>query len=371
MTLAATVSGCGSSGDAPPPPAGAPAPGVTPGNGFSPSTGSSNPNATCAATTAAVEKAKADIIFVIDDSGSMHEETVQIRANMNAFASKIGGSGIDYRVIVMTQKGASGADNGLCVPPPLAAANCGDNAPIFHHVPQSVASTNSLSLILATYDGVSNSPGNEDEESPTAPPWNVHLRPDAWKIFVEVTDDESEMTADAFDAALLAKPPAGMFGTAQARRYIFHSIVGWEPGSPLGSSTKCSTSEGPGTEYQKLSQLTGGIVDSVCKTDYSGVLDQLATGITDRLACELSLPAGATADPSTLVVQLTPSGAGPRPLTQVTDPSKCGSIPDAWYYDDNAKPTKVVLCPSTCQATSTDVGAKLSALVGCKAPPPR
>jgi hypothetical protein len=43
--------------------------------------------------------------------------------------------------------------------------------------------------------------------------------------------------------------------------------------------------------------------------------------------------------------QYTPSSASPRHLTQVTDEAKCASVPDAWYYDDNAKPTRVILFP--------------------------
>jgi hypothetical protein len=55
----------------------------------------------------------------------------------------------------------------------------------------------------------------------------------------------------------------------------------------------------------------------------------------------------------------------------VTDKAKCGSVTDGWYYDNNADPTKIVLCPSMCTTANAAPGSKIEALVGCKAPLPR
>jgi hypothetical protein len=162
-----------------------------------------------------------------------------------------------------------------------------------------------------------------------------------------------------------------MFGTAAARKYIWHSICGWTDGQPVPSTKVCSTAVAPGSNYQNLSKLTGGIVDSVCKTDYSGVLDNLAKGITDKLGCQLGVPMAATADPTKVVVQEAPMTGAPKTLTQVTDVSKCGTIKDGWYYDDNAKPTQIMLCPDTCTEANMTAGTKIEALVGCAAPPPK
>ena len=315
----------------------------------------------CSATIAPTGKAKVDIIFVIDDSGSMTEEMNQIKVNVNKFASKIGGTGLDYRVIFIVKKATSPTQTGnvICVPAPLAGANCADNPPQFHHINQDVQSRDSLQLILSTYDS-----GN------AALAWNKHLRPEATKVFVEVTDDQSAISAAQFDTQLLAKAPAGMFGTAAARKYIFHSIVGWKEGTAVLSAQKCDSAVNTGSVYQELSQLTKGIVDSVCKLDYSSTLDNIAKDVTDKLACDLTLPPAATADPSKVVVKETPPGGSPTDLVQVTDASKCAANANAWYYDDNAKPTKVILCPSTCSAANTKQ-SKIEAAVGCAAPPPR
>jgi hypothetical protein len=324
---------------------------------------------TCAATSADTAKAKVDIIFVIDNSGSMDEEMVQIKQNVNTFAGKILNVGLDLHVIFIVARASSPGQGGnvICVPEPLAAANCADKMPTFRHVPQSVSSNNSFSLILSTYDSTNANLA-----------WNKDLRLDSTKIFVEVTDDESNMAFTTFDTQLLAKQPAGIFGTAQARKYIFHSIISKPFADPVPSSNLCidpdtgqEGADGTSIQYQELSKLTGGLVDEVCKKDYSGVLDNIAKSVVDKLGCELTYPKAEAADPTRLVVQYTPQGQPGKPLTQVTDTSKCAGVADGWFYDDNANPTKIVLCPSMCTTANASPGAKIEALVGCKAPLPR
>jgi hypothetical protein len=331
------------------------------------SSGSSGEN--CAATSAQTAKAKVDMIFVIDNSGSMTEEMEQIKVNVNNFAGKILNVGLDLHVIFIVARASSPAQGGnvICVPAPLAGANCADNLPTFRHVPQSVSSNNSFSLILSTYDSAN-----------AALAWNKDLRLDSTKIFVEVTDDESNMTFQNFDTQLLAKQPAGIFGTAQARKYIFHSIISKPFADPVPSSNLCidpdtgnTGADGTSLQYQEASKVTGGLMDEVCKKDYSGVLDNIAKSVVDKLGCELTYPKAEAADPTKLVVQYTPMGQPGKPLTQVTDTSKCSTVQDGWYYDDNANPTKIILCPSMCTTANAAPGSKIEALVGCKAPLPR
>lgn len=315
--------------------------------------GGTSGDMTCAAAVAQTAKAKVDIIFVIDDSGSMTEEMVQIKQNVNSFAAKIGTVGLDYTVTFIVKRGTSG--NTICVPAPLGGASCADNPPTFHHVNQDVQSTDSFQLILSTYDSQ----------------WKNYVRMDATKVFIEVTDDTSNLNELTFDSQLLAKQPAGMFGTAADRHYIWHSIVSKPFAATPPTSQQCATAAGPSLEYQRLSILTSGLIDEVCKTDYSGVLDNIAKGITDKLGCELGYPSTATSDPTKLAVTFTPKGQPTQTLTQVTDVSKCGTIANAWYYDNAANPTKIILCPSMCTQANAAADGKLEALVGCKGAPPK
>jgi hypothetical protein len=247
----------------------------------------------------------------------------------------------------------------ICVPAPLGGANCADNLPTFAHINQDVQSTNAATLILSTYDSAD-----------ATKSWKQHLREAATKVFVIVSDDRSEIKSTDFDTQLLDKKPAGMFGTAASRKYIYHSIVSWREGTTPPSTAVCSGAAGESSEHQKISLLTKGIIDSVCKTDYSNVLDNISKNVVSRLACDLTLQTNGVIDPTKVVVQTTPEGGQPKALTQVTGADKCASVPDSWYYDNNEKPTKVILCPTTCDAINGQA-QKVEAKVGCSAPPPK
>jgi hypothetical protein len=318
----------------------------------------------CAAETVKATRAEVDVIVLIDTSGSMSEETNQVKQNINAFASTIGSSGLDYTVVMIAEKPQNlpfippgFQPPGICVPPPLGGASCADNPPLFHHLNEAVGSTDSLQIILdkyASYEG-----------------W---LRPNAYKVFIEVTDDNSSLGWQQFETQLFAKDGGKHFGDANKRRYIFNSICGWKRNTALLSSDHCSSAENTSDQYQNLSKLTGGTVDSVCETDYSSVFGNIAKGLVTKLGCEFAFPKAQTGqtDPTAVVVNYTPGGqAAPKALTQVTDASKCGTVADAWYYDDNANPTKILFCPNTCTTAGADTGGKIEIAVGCKAPPPK
>jgi hypothetical protein len=336
-----------------------------PGGNLGSSSGSSGSPAggTCAAEVTSATRAEVDVIVVIDTSGSMDEETNQVKQNINTFASTIGGSGLDAHVIMIAEKPLplpvppGFPIPGICVPQPLAGANCADNPPVFHQINTAVGSNDSLQIILDNYG--------------TYAPW---LRPSAYKVFIEVTDDNStSKTWQQFDTELLAKS-AAQFGDTTKRRYIFDSICGWKRTTPVLDAQKCGSAVNTGDQYQNLSQLTGGIVDSVCETDYSSVFNNIAKGLVTKLGCEFAVPkstTGAQTDPGSVVVNYTPGGGAVQALTRVTDASKCGSIADAWYYDDNTSPTKIIFCPTTCNTAGADTSGKLEIALGCEAPPPK
>jgi hypothetical protein len=324
----------------------------------------------CAASVAPYEMTKrVDIVFVVDHSASMHDEMAQIRDNVNRFAERIDEHGLDARVVFVVPKDSNLRYAGICVPPPLGAADCGDNPPRFFHVDQPVGSRNALELILATYEHASvDFLGNGGSGGPG---WKIRLREDAIKVFVVVTDDESRMSAAAFDKALLAKQPAGMFGTARHRKYVFHSIVSKPKAATAPTAEICETAAGSSIEYQKLSLLTGGVIDEVCETDYTPVLDSLAEGVRAKVSCEIPYPSSEESDPSRLAVRFTAAGEAAVTLTQVTAAIKCREVADGWYYDNPENPGRIILCPGACDTANATMGSKLEALVGCKAPPPR
>src|SRR5262249_391503 len=89
----------------------------------------------------------------------------------------------------------------------------------------------------------------------------------------------------------------------------------------------------------------------------------------NALSCEIPIPPppmNEQLDPAKVNVNYTPGAATtPTTLPNVLTKSACGTK-TAWYYDNNANPTKIVLCPSACMAVQADVQASIDVLFGCK-----
>lgn len=317
----------------------------------------------CAATSFKTKPPTVDIVLGIDTSDSMGNEMAQVKANLNAFAQAIGKSGIDYQVILLAPRGTGSSQ--MCVPAPLGGAACADNPPSFHQVEIQLGGHSGMTGILSTYDSADPKQG-----------WQKWARPAAHKVIMYVTDADSEITAASFDAQLLAKAPSGMFGTANARKYTFDTICGWQDGTPYASSNACSTASKPGKNYQQLALLTKGLVDSVCKPSFDGVFKNLASGVTAKLGCTFDLPSSKDPIDTGKVAVTYTAGTGTNKgqtatLTHVTDASKCAANPDGWYYDDPTNPAKVILCPAQCTVVGADTSAAVDVAVGCAVPPPK
>ena len=104
--------------------------------------------------------------------------------------------------------------------------------------------------------------------------------------------------------------------------------------------------------------LVGGVD---VKTEFQTALAKVRG---KALPCEYQLPGkveGGEVNPGDVNVLITPKGGNSSVLPQDT---KCND--KGWKYDDAQKPTKIVFCPSSCQALKTDFGVKVQILLGCK-----
>lgn len=309
----------------------------------------------CGATAAPTLRGAVDVIFVVDSSESMRDEMQKIRQNINTFAANVQKQRVDMQVtLIAPRRNAAAAyneqDRTICVPEPLAGPNCADNGAKFHQVNQVVGRNNALALFLDDYDqGL------------------VKLRPEATKVFVVATDNASGMSARDFDDTLLRPALKGMFGTRDQRKYVFHTISGWREGTPyLSTGNSCRGTADTGVEYQRLSRLTKGQIESVCKTSYASVLDNLAAGVTERQSCDLAMPTNTKFDPTKVAVRAMLATGEFRLLEQAGSAEECSSLA-GWYYDDNKAPKKVHLCASVCEEVRAATPARVEALFGCKA----
>jgi hypothetical protein len=305
-----------------------------------------------------------DIIWAIDNSGSMVEEQQAVQLHMNTFANQIVGAGIDVHVVVISQEGPPlayypppiGLVSGVCIPAPLGSGTCPDDSkpPGYLHVFVEVGSTNKFFTFLMTY-----------------PQYKDVLRRNALKYFAVVTDDtDSDAQQFSDQLAALDPGPPNMF---QDWKFfgIFCTGASGCPTSPDGSQVLGIPCVETGTPYLELVDKTGGLAGDLCaaNADSAGVFAELAKTVIEhkQIACEWVIPPppeGQIFDPTRINVNYTPSAGGTEPIYFVEDGTACADK-DGWYYDDPMAPTRVIACPATCGRVSKDMGAQLDIVFGC------
>lgn len=330
---------------------------------------------------ATLSKQPVDVIFVIDNSGSMTAEITAVQNNINnSFAQIIKASGIDYRIIMLTRHGSASADQSVCITAPLSSvASCTTPpaqpgfTPNFFHYSVEIGSKNSFAQILATY-----SIPDEFGKPAANQGWSQWLRPNAAKTFIEITDDNNTAVpaaATAFDTQLLAKS-ATLWGTAQKRNYTFHAIAGvlenpagatipYDPSAPIVTGN-CSTAVNNSMEHQNLAKLTGGLRYPVCQTaNYDAVFKKVADGVISgsKIACDFAMPTpppGKEFITDTAQLEYIPSTGATKIYTKVANLAACA--PDSFYIENN----RVNLCAVSCNEVQADPGAKIEFLLECR-----
>lgn len=338
-----------------------------------------------------------DIIFVIDNSGSMGDEIEAVRENINDnFARIIADSGVDYRVFMLSRFGTDGTT--ICVDPPLASEGCeagiwGAESDVLFHYDVEIQSNDAFCRILETFD-------RPDPYQLAPAGWGALLRPDAQKIFVVITDDSASCTygkgddavvfgngvfgetpdedpfTDAllFHQSLLARSPE-QFGVPPDIKYRFYSIVGMRQSDTLGApyfphesvvDERCDSAASAGRAYQALSIVTDALRYPVCEgRGFDAVFGVLARGVVESAKADCifeipAAPAGESIDRSTINVEYTPGDGGDtRRLSSVARDADCQS--DHFVLEAD----RIVLCPDACQLLEADPRAKVNVLYAC------
>jgi hypothetical protein len=281
----------------------------------------------------------ADIIFAVDSSSSMMAEIEAVRMNLNAFSSQIVAAGVDARVIMI------GDSQSICIDAPLGSGQCpmDEKLPGYAHVPARVGSEDALDQILGTYAQ-----------------WSQHLRPNATKSFVVVTDDDATRgmtnTAAAFTSALTALDPV-LFA-----QWSFNGVFCF---------TQCMQAAAVGTVYSALVTQTMGVSGDLCLQDFQPVFDRLAKQIIEvsgaEIACEWPLPPVPSGQSfaGELVAVTRTTSASSSPLARVLSEAECTQ--GGWFLDDPLNPTKIRACPNTCAEMQNQSGGQIDVVFGCEA----
>lgn len=104
---------------------------------------------------------------------------------------------------------------------------------------------------------------------------------------------------------------------------------------------------------------------------FVAALEQIqATAI---LPCEYLIPdppAGQVFDTTLVNVAITPPGGTNEFFGRANSEAECGAGAN-WFFDDNANPTRILLCPTACErATSAVDGTIVNVELGCASRPP-
>ncbi len=258
-------------------------------------------------------QAKVDVLFVVDNSGSMMEEQASLAQNFAAFLSGAQQRSVDYHIAVTTTGiqpspsgwsqcpgGAQGGEAGRLFPadtgaPRIITPQTPNAAQVFaNNVKVGICHWDERGLDAA-YRALSPPLVNGADDPSTSLPNDGNLgflRQDARLAVVFVSDEEdfSPQTAEYYETFLRA-----VKGN-DPTQLVVSAIVG-----PSDLST-CATASSSGTRYISLAEHTGGLVESICTGDWAASLQNISVGVfSPRRRFPLSQ---APADPAQISVRV-------------------------------------------------------------------
>jgi hypothetical protein len=232
-------------------------------------------------------EAKVDVLFVVDNSGSMMEEQQSLGQNFAAFLSAANQASVDYRIGVTTTGldpspggwsecpgGAQGGENGRLFPvdgsrPRVITPATPNAAGVFAaNTRVGVCHWNEQGLDAA-WRALSDPLlyQQDDPRTPLASDGNGgFLREDAKLAIIFLSDEED-----------FSSQPVSFYETYfralkgnDASKLSINAIVG-----PLDLGA-CPTSSSSGSRYIQLAQATGGVVESICTPNWAASLEKLS-----------------------------------------------------------------------------------------------
>lgn len=205
------------------------------------------------------ETVDVDILFVIDNSGSMSSNQTNFKSNFSSFISVFATAGIDYHIAFITTDSPDFVD-GIIITP-------ADSDPIgtVNSIVDNIGTRGSTMEAGLYYSYLSTTPGNP------AGPAGSFLRDSAKLVVIYVSDEpdhssyimSSMSEADYVDHLRSLKSSTNLIAA--------HAVAGDYPGG-------CSTNGGAqfGDGYYDVVTSLGGSFLSICADDWGGSMDTLA-----------------------------------------------------------------------------------------------
>jgi hypothetical protein len=303
--------------------------------------------ASCGGSTVQAQLAPLTMFIMFDKSGSMGQNGKWMNASaaLKAFFQDPGAAGLEVALRFFPDGACDGnaCDINACATPQVDAA------------PLTTASapTDTQEGLLVQAVG-SKTPGGNTPMSAAlngATNWSktyLASHPDHKVVVVLVTDGEPQGCIN--DVNQIADIAAQAYAQ--------------------GVSTFTVGLQGSGTATLNQIAMSGGTQQGFFIGNGNTEADLIAALEAIRgkaIACELAIPPtnpGQTFDPAQVNVDFTATGGTPKTIGHVDTAADCGAN-GGWYYDDPAAPTKIELCPTTCDGVQGDSMGKLEIVLGC------
>lgn len=221
-------------------------------------------------TFSQVPTPQADVLFVVDNSGSMSEEQSSLSANLSQFLSYAQANSIDYHIAVTTTDIRSNAEGGRFVSGSLGQVN-GTPRIITPQTP------NGLNLFQQFVNQGTNGDGTERglEAAYLAlsdPLINTHnagfLRTDAALAIIIVSDeaDYSSQQPQFYENFF-----RNIKGFQNSSMYSFSAVVGTQQPFCNGPGGNADY----GAQYVQVANNSGGVVESICAANWGQTLSNI------------------------------------------------------------------------------------------------
>lgn len=303
--------------------------------------------ASCGGSTVQAQLAPLAMFIMFDKSGSMGQNNkwTNATAALKAFFQDPGAAGLEVALRFFPDGACDGTscDINACATPQV------DAAPLTADPAPTDAQEQKLVQAVASKSPGGNTPMSAALNGATN--WGktyLAAHPDHKVVVVLVTDGEPQGCIN--DVTQIADIAA--------------------QGKAGGVSTFTVGLQGSGTNTLNSIAMAGGTNQGFFIGNGNAEADLIAALEAIRgkaIACELAIPAptnGQTVDTAQINVEFTPGGGQPATIGNVNGAADCGAN-GGWYYDDPANPTKIELCPTTCDSVQGDAAGKLDIVLGC------
>ncbi len=165
--------------------------------------------------------------------------------------------------------------------------------------------------------------------------------------------------------------PGGCYSSANPDWDDIPTIAAQAAGAYSYNGVQTYTIAMDGATVASLDEIAaaGGTVEAYDVTaSVTAFSEKMAEIRSNALGCNIAIPPppdGQSFEPTLVNVKYTPMGSGtPTDIPKADNLADCGNG-SGWYYDNDAAPTKIILCPATCDTVQADAEAKVDVAFGC------